>query len=159
MNRKFVVFVLVVALVLLTALPATAAGWTEKVTGGGQAVAGGTEFSITTSAWEDTEGNVGGQIEYSRSDLSFHAKVECFGLFSGGDVAVAAGPAKVQDDPTGFIGAGEWAVIEILEGGKGSGDRVRVRLMSESAATGLCESPSGTFPGLIYDGNFNIRIK
>jgi hypothetical protein len=50
-------------------------------------------------------------------------------------------------------------VVEIREGGVGYGDRVRVRLMSESAALATCDQPSGSFPGLIYDGNFNIRTK
>ena len=156
MNRKVVVFLLVVALLLLMVLPTAAAGWEARITGGGQAIAGGTELSITTSAWLDAKGHAGGQIEYSRSGLSFHATVECMGTFSEDNVAVAAGPAWAQDGTTLL---GEWGVIEILEGGNGAGDRVRVRMMSEEDALGVCATPSGTFPGYVYDGNFNIRVK
>jgi hypothetical protein len=50
-------------------------------------------------------------------------------------------------------------VVEIKEGGVGSGDRVRVRVMAEAAALVVCGTPSGSFPGTVYDGNFNIRSK
>lgn len=156
MNRKPIVLVLVVALLLLLALPVAAAGWQARVTGGGEAMAGATPFSITTSAWMDAGGNAAGQIQYTRSDLAFHAAVECMGVFDDGDVAVAAGPAWAQE---GSIAAGAWAVVEINEGGIGSGDSVRVRLMSEAGAQDVCVNPSGSFPGTIYDGNFNIRLK
>jgi hypothetical protein len=155
-----VVLALAATASLLMALPAGAASWAEKVTGGGQGMAGGVHFSITVSAWDGPAG----QMEYSREgqslpDLSMHGTVECLGLFSDNTVAVAAGPASVQYDPAGLIGPGDWMVVEISEGGVGYGDRVRVRLMSENAALATCNQPSGLFPGLIYDGNFNIRTK
>ena len=152
--------VLLMVVVLLTALvvPAHVASWSEKITGGGQAFAGVT-FSITVSAWTTADGSDAGQMEYSRSNLSIHAKVQCVGIHDDGTVAVVAGLADVQNDPDGIVGTGEWMVVEILEGGIGSGDRVRVRLMSETAARFACENPSYIFPGLIYDGNFNIRSK
>ena len=158
--------VLLMVVVLLTALvaPAHVAGWNEKITGGGQAVAGGIYFSITVSAWTTDKGEDAGQMEYSRvgqivSDLSIHAKIKCVCIHESGNVAVVAGPADAQNDPAGQIGSGDWMVVEIKEGGVGSGDTVRVRLMSEVAARAVCEKPSGSFPGLIYDGNFNIRLK
>jgi hypothetical protein len=133
-----------------------------NVTGGGQASSGGTDFSITVSARNDGYGNVSGQMEYSRegqsvADLSMHATVECLSFFEGGTVAVAAGPASAQNDPSGAVFTDAWMVVEIQEGGTGSGDAVRVRLLSEEDALAICEEPSGTFPGTIYDGNFNIR--
>ena len=151
--------VLLMVVVLLTALvaPANVAGWSEKITGGGQAVAGGIYFSITVSAWTTDKGEDAGQMEYSRSNLSIHAKIQCVRIY--GDVAVVAGPADVQNDPDGLVGTGAWMVVEILEGGVGYGDRVRVRLKSEVEARAVCDNPSGSFPGLIYDGNFNIRSK
>jgi hypothetical protein len=154
-NKYRLSFVITIMLALVIALPAGAA-WTMKVTGGGQARAGGTDFSITVSAKDTGSGDVTGQMEYSRSDLAMHASVKCLGFFNDGSVAVAAGPAKAQ---IGHIDEGAWMVVEIQEGGKGSGDRVRVRLMSQSSAKAVCNSPSGSFPGAIYDGNFNLRDK
>jgi hypothetical protein len=155
--------VLLLAVVLLTTLvaPAHVESWNEKITGGGQAVAGGAYFSITVSAWTTDDGDAG-QMEYSRPNLSIHAKIQCVrihSIYGDGDVAIVAGPADAQNDPAGLIGSGDWMVVEILEGGVGSGDKVRVRLMSEAAARIVCDNPSLSFPGLIYDGNFNIRSK
>jgi hypothetical protein len=155
-----VVLALAATASLLMALPAGAASWAEKVTGGGQGMSGGVHFSITVSAWDGPAG----QMEYSREgqsvpDLSMHATVECLGIHSGGEEAVAVGPASVQYDPAGQVQPGQWMVVEIKEGGIGYGDTVRVRLMSETTALATCATPSGSFPGTIYDGNFNIRTK
>jgi len=143
------VLLVMIALLSLT-IPVGAAGWSEKVTGGGEAMAGKTPFSITVSAWKDEMGNTAGQIQYSRPALTFHASVKCLCLYEDENVAVVAGPVRKSSS---------WAVVEVLEGGVGSGDRVRVRLMAEAAARAACASPSGSFPGVIYDGNFNIRTK
>jgi len=153
--KRFLVPILAIVLLIALVVPAHAA-WSEKITGGGQAIAGG-YFSITVSAWTTAEGEDAGQMEYSRSNLSIHAKIKCVCIY--GDVAVVAGPADVQNDPDGIVGSGAWMVVEILEGGVGSGDKVRVRLKSEVVARDICENPSYSFPGLIYDGNFNIRSK
>jgi hypothetical protein len=164
MKKYSFVIVILVVLLLIVVLPISAASWSNKVTGGGQAAAGGVDFSITTSAWNDGNGHVGGQMQYSRydqtlPDLSMHGKVECFNVFEDGAVAVAAGPAKAQYDPGGAVGSDDWMVVEIREGGIGAGDEVRVRLMSDSDVQDVCDSPSGIFPGLVYDGNFSIRSK
>ena len=155
--KRFLVPILVVVLLIALVVPAHVASWSEKITGGGQASAGGTCFSITVSAWSTAEGEDAGQMEYSRVGLSMHAKIQCVSIHDDGTVAVVAGPADAQNDS--IIGEGAWMVVEILEGGVGSGDRVRVRLMSEEAARNVCDNPSNSFPGLIYDGNFNIRSK
>ena len=166
--KRFLVPMLVVVLLIALVVPANVASWEEKITGGGQAVAGGIYFSITVSAWTADEGGAaGGQMQYSRvgqsvPDLSVHAKIQCVGinnLADGTVVAIVAGPADVQNDPGGQIGSGNWMIVEILEGGIGSGDQVSVRLCSEANAPYKCENPSGSYPGLIYDGNFNIRSK
>jgi len=156
--KRFLVPILAIVLLIALVVPAHAA-WSEKITGGGQAIAGGTYFSITVSAWTTAEGEDAGQMEYSRSNLSIHAKIQCVGIHDDGTVAVVAGPADVQNDPDGLVGTGAWMVVEILEGGVGSGDRVRVRLMSREDACSVCGTPSHSFPALIYDGNFNIRSK
>jgi hypothetical protein len=159
MRKRLPIAVLAVLVVAAVALPASARGWAKKVTGGGQAVAGGTYFSITVSAHSDGE-SVAGQMQYSRDDLAMHAMVECLGLFSENSVAVAAGPAKEQHDPTDFLGESDWMVVQIKEGGVGAGDAVRVNLVPEQEALRRCQTgPSGGFPGVIYDGNFNIRTK
>jgi len=159
-NILGLVLLMVVVLLTAVAAPANVASWEEKITGGGQASSGSTYFSITVSAWTADEGvAAGGQMEYSRSNLSIHAKVQCVGIHDDGTVAVVAGLADVQNDPDGLVGSGVWMVVEILEGGVGSGDKVRVRLMTEAAARGVCETPSYSFPATIYDGNFNIRSK
>ena len=151
--------VLLMVVVLLTALVVPAhAAWNEKITGGGQARVGtsGASFSITVSAWT-SDGVDAGQMEYSRVGFCMHAKIKCVGIHDGGNVAVVAGPADAQNDT--ILGEGTWMVVEILEGGVGSGDKVRVRLMPEAAARLVCDTPSYSFPATIYDGNFNIRSK
>lgn len=154
---RWVVVATALITVLLMALPVGAASWTDKVTGGGQAASGGIDFSITVSA-----SDVGGQMQYSRfgqavADLSMHATVECVNVAGDGSYAVAAGPAFAQDDPSGAVFAGAWMQVEVWEGGIGSGDRVRVRLLSKATADDC--AASGSYPGVVWDGNFNIRSK
>jgi len=151
--------VLLMVVVLLTALvaPAHVASWDDKITGGGQAI----NFSITVSAWTTEEGDAG-QMEYSRSNLSMHAKVERVEIYycNGNVAAVVAGPVDAQYDPDGYIPSnGDWMVVQILEGGVGSGDRVRVQVIWEEDVDAKFETPECIFPGLILDGNFNIRSK
>lgn len=153
MKRRILAVILTLLALTIVAVPVSAGRWTEQVTGGGQAVAGDTYFSVTASAWKDGESNVSGQIQYSRDDLEFHATAMCFNTFDG--TAVVAGPAWAQE---GDVEDDAWAIIEIMEDGVGSGDWVRVRLKSQDVAESVCANgPSGSYPGMIYDGNFNIR--
>ena len=48
--------------------------------------------------------------------------------------------------------------VAVMEGGTGYGDRVRVRLISETAAMARCENPNleTAFPGFVNEGNFQI---
>jgi hypothetical protein len=154
-----VVLALAATASLLMVLPAGAASWADKVTGGGQGRAGGVHFSITVSAWDDGYGNAAGQMEYSREgqsvpDLSMHVTVAC--LYVDGDMAAAAGPARAQNDPGGWVDPTKWVVVNIKEGGIGAGDTVRVYKAPPGQA---CGPPQDGFPGYIYDGNFNIRTK
>ncbi|MBU1133158.1 hypothetical protein KKG08_02715, partial [Patescibacteria group bacterium] len=50
--------------------------------------------------------------------------------------------------------------VAIKEGGTGSGDRVRVRIMSPEAAEAACMYPDGetSFPGIVEEGEFKIRL-
>lgn len=138
---------LVLGLALAMAAPVAADSWSEKVTGGGQFLAGGTAFSVTTSA-SDT----GGQIQYSRSDLSFHATVECVEVSADGSTAVTAGPARGQDGTV--LAPDAWVKLEVQEGGDNP-DRVRVVLH-----TGAVDcTPTGSYPGVAVDANFTIRQK
>jgi len=149
----------ILAIVLVIVLTTTVfASWDEKVTGGGLASVGGVEFSITVSAWGDAE-TLGGQIEYSRSDLCMHATVECMEVFAEGTKAVLAGPVRAQYDPTSYVQEGYWLVVNVLEGGIGAGDQVRVYQVTEAQARAACAIEPSSFPGTIYDGNFNIRLK
>lgn len=123
--------------------------WSQKVTGGGEFTAGSTDFSLAVSA-----SDVGGQIQYSSPNVSFHATAECLFVSEDGETAVAAGPAWGQD---GFgVADGSWAKIEIREGGDNA-DRVRVRLFAGEPPNGC--APSGVFPGVATDANFTIRTR
>ena len=142
MKRLFIFGLLTIFILLVATSPTLAASWEDKITGGGQAYAPvGCNFSITVSAWDDVDGNSAGNMEYSRDEiscpslapLSMHSKVECVGLFTG-DVAVAAGPVWGQNDPNSLIKEGSWLVVNIMEGGVGSGDRVRVYFSSPTSA-------------------------
>ena len=68
-------------------------------------------------------------------------------------------PEEAQYDLSGAVDDGDWMLVEIMDGGVGSGDRVRIRLLSESEVLGVCGAATSVFPGLVYDGNFNIRSK
>jgi hypothetical protein len=156
-----VLVVLLAATQFFIVLPAGAA-WDEKITGGGQAIAGGVHFSITVSAWEDSTGSAAGQMEYSRAgqsmaDLSMHITVECLGVWD--DRAVAAGPAWTQYDPGNWYNPANWVIVNIHEGGIGAGDTVRVYQSTPGAAALACNTFPTSFPGTVYDGNFNIRSK
>lgn len=168
--RKMAISLLVLlAAAVMTAVPVFA-DWSEKVTGGGQATAGGVSFSIAASAWDDGDANAGGMFQYSRDDgalppLYFHATVEKMDLRSDGTtgaaIAVMAGPVKEQYDPGNYFGEGDWAILQIKEGGIGSGDTFRVWKASAADAQSYVDNPTmlSSWPGSIVDGNFNIREK
>lgn len=138
---------LVLGLALAMAMPVGAGTWSDKVTGGGQFLAGGTAFSVTTSA-----SDVGGQIQYSRSGYSFHATVECLEVSADGTSAVAAGPARGQDGTV--LAADAWVKLEVKDGGDNP-DRVRVVLHTGDVDC----TPTGSYPGVATDANFTIRQK
>lgn len=154
--------ILIIALLAIT-VPAGAASWKSKITGGGQAVAGGTYFSINVSATEKASGEYKGQMQYSRYNgtLDMHASVKCSWISGDGKTALAAGPAKAQNDPGNYVASqGGWMVVMVKEGGTGSGDRVKVIGSTKDAAMNFCSNGfSGGFPGLVVDGNFKIRSR
>jgi hypothetical protein len=155
------------ALLLILASAAFTGGWSEKVTGGGQVAAGTCVLTITMSAWSNDAGGFSGQMEYSRDQgtcssappVSVHATVECLTLSADGTKAVLAGPIQtVQNDPNGLVQADSWLVLHVLEGGVGSGDRVRALVVTEAVALADClDGPGTSFPGVVVDGNIKIR--
>ena len=138
---------LVLGLALAMAIPVGASSWSEKITGGGQFLAGSTAFSVTTSA-----SDAGGQIQYSRSDLSFHATVDCVEVSADGTSAVAAGRAWGQEGTV--LAADAWVKLEVKEGGD---DPDRVRVVIHTGAVDC--TPTGSYPGVATDANFTIRQK
>lgn len=135
---------------LAMTIPAGAASWSEKVTGGGWASAGGTEFSLTMSA-----SDLGGQWQYYRTDgvsNIAHGTVTCLYVAPGESYAVMSGPVTNVSAGTTFVEGDIWS-IAVLEGGRGSGDRVRIWKGDH------CEAYAGSYPGIYYDGNINIRVK
>lgn len=163
MKKPIMITTILLITLLVVTIPAGAASWNTKITGGGQAVVGGTYFSINVSATEKPSGEFKGQMQYSRYDgtLDMHGFVKCSWVSGNGEIALAAGPAKAQNDPANFIGThGGWMVVMIKEGGVGSGDTVRVIGSTEGVARNYCSNGySGSFPGTLVDGNFNIRSR
>jgi hypothetical protein len=168
MKRLRVVLTVVVILAFVLGMGTTVSAdpptkpW-SKATGGAQAMAGGVMFSQTVSAKGGVEG-AKGQMQYSREEqmgtpaLWAHARVACLNVAEDVSWAVATGPAFAQYDPSGQVEIGDWMLVEIMEGGTGSGDMLRVRFVSMTYALGVCQSgPSGSYPGMVYDGNFTLR--
>lgn len=143
---------LILGLFLAMSIPTAAAPWTMKVTGGGWASAGSTDFSLTMSA-SDT----GGQWQYDRegqslADLTMHGTIDC--LWVSEDEAVA-----VMSGPTTHVSVGSWAdytAIAVMEGGNGSGDKVRIWSVSSGWD---CTIGNTSFPGTYFDGTINIRTR
>jgi hypothetical protein len=135
-------------------LPVGAASWTEKVTGGGWASAGSTDFSLTMSA-ADIKGDVKGQWQYYRTEgvtNIAHGTIDCLYVEPDRSYAVMSGPVTHVDAGTTFVEGERWT-IAVREGGNGSGDQVRI-------AQGIACGPyGGVYPGTYYDGNVNIRVR
>jgi hypothetical protein len=133
----------------------------EKIVGGAETIkADGVTFSLSVNAVYTGKNNdvLKGKILYSRDNLKFHAETNCVMVNSEGNVATVAGP--ITEVYEGSVGNNEWAYVAIQEGGIGSGDRVRVRLLSEEDAMENCQNPAGetTFPGLVEEGEFKIML-
>lgn len=138
----------------------------DKVTGGSEKlIAGGTNFGLAVNAVHAGKNGdkLNGKIEYSRDNLKFHAAIQCVKATPDGMIATVAGPVtKEQYDPENVINkeTSDWAYVAIKEGGTGSGDRVRVLLLSETEALEKCSNPDGetSFPGIVEVGEFKIRL-
>ncbi len=140
---------LLLGLALALAIPAGAASWSEKVTGGGWASAGGTDFSLTMSA-----SDVGGQWEYVRADGSqiAHGTVACVYIHPDLSYAVMSGPVTHVAAGSLFVEGETWT-IAVREGGEGSGDQVRIWKGDN------CGAYADSYPGTYFDGNVNIRTR
>lgn len=148
--------VFLAAVLLVSAGPAIAGppsspgdnGWSVKVTGGGDALAGGTAFSLTMSATDDS-----GQFQYARDGLVMHGTINCTFVAEDESYAVMSGVVTHAPVPApGFVEGAEVS-IAVQEGGNGAGDAVRIWPSS------LCGEYGGGFPGSYYDGNINIRTR
>jgi hypothetical protein len=149
-RSRYLVVLLVIGMFAALALPASGASWEDKVTGGGWASAGDTDFSLTMSA-----SDVGGQWQYTREEqasataLTMHGTIDC--LYVADDLSYAVMSGPVTNVSVGTFG--DTVTIAVEEGGVGSGDRVRIW------AGSTCGSYTGSFPGTYFDGNVNIRSK
>ena len=153
------IFFVVVLFALAFTAPVSAA-WTERISGGMSYSSIG-EFTVTLSAWENSDGSYGGQGQYyyPGNGNTFHLEVEkiCTGTANSGQpYVIAIGPVKLQD---GTVFEKEYGAIAVVEGGEAA-DRVRVKLYSSfETADAFC---TGGDPGAsvqVLDGNFNIRGK
>lgn len=153
-TNRWTVVAVALGMMLAVAIPAGAASWTQKVTGGGWASAGGADFSLTMSA-ADIKGEVKGQWQYSRTDgvtNIAHGTIDCIYVAEGESYAVMSGPVTHVSQSSLFVVGDTWS-IAVLEGGNGSGDRVRIWRDDH------CGAYAGSYPGIYYDGNINIRTK
>ena len=149
-RRLIAPMALTTAVLALSAAVAAAAGWSEKATGGGQAMAGSTPFSVTMSVSDS-----GGQFQYSRDDLVFHGVADCLFVPDDETYAVLSGDITHAAVPNGVFQEGARVSIAILEGGEGAGDRVRVWAADACSAGAY----GGAYPGIFVDGNVNIRTR
>lgn len=151
-------------------LQASAGGWDDMVTGGGEASAGGVVFHFSVSAKHNdgngVPGEGAGEMEYWRDAnggaeaLSVHADVTCLWVATDESYAAMAGPIKtVQEDPAGQLDGDTWIWAEVKEGGTSSGDEVRFRGMTSGPGSGSECGQSGSTPGVYTDGNISIRSK
>lgn len=153
-RNRWAVIATALGLMLAMAIPAGAASWSEKVTGGGQASAGGADFSLTMSA-ADIRGEVKGQWQYSRTDSVTniaHGTIDCIYVEPDQSYAVMSGPVTHVASSALFVEGETWT-IAVREGGNGSGDEVRIWKGDH------CGPYGGGYPGTYYDGNVNIRVK
>lgn len=123
--------------------------WSVKVTGGGDATAGGVDFSLTMSA-----SDVGGQWQYTSADGTqvAHGTIETLVVAEDLSSAYMSGPVAHVSAGTTFTEGESWT-IAVLEDGDGSGDKVRI------CKTSNCGNGGASYPGIYYDGNINIRSK
>lgn len=151
-SSRWTIIAIALGLMLALALPAVAANWSQKVTGGGLASAGGADFSLTMSA-----SDVGGQWQYSRTDgvtNIAHGTIDCIFVSDDETHAVMSGPVTHVEAGTTFSEGDTWT-IAVQEGGKGSGDSVRIWERGDTT----CTEYNGGYPGTYFDGNINIRTK
>ena len=164
-KTSLISLVVILALLVLT-IPAGAAGWTERISGGMSYATPYGAFTVTLSAWENADGTFGGQGQYYYPpiDRTFHLKVQkvCTGTvqagpYTGQPYAIGIGEVFGQDGTEVSVGYGAIAVAE----GDESGDGVRVWFdMTWDIVNAFCESgANNSFPAKVVDGNFNIRSK
>lgn len=166
MKKTLLVTVILLISLLLATIPAGAASWKVKVTGGMSYAMPYGEFTVTLSAKENVDGTFKGQGQYyyPPANRTFHLKVKklCTGIvpsgpYDGQQYAIGVGKVFGQDGTNVINGFGGIAVAE----GGNSGDGVRVTFDKTWAEVeDWCDSGAGSlFPAKVVDGNFNIRSK
>jgi len=153
--------------VLVVAVPASAASWTERISGGMSYAYPYGEFTVTLSAWQKADLTYGGEGQYYYPPLNktFHLDVTkvCVGTvssgpYAGAPYAVGMGTVRGQD---GTVVSGDgFGAIAVAEGGD-AGDGVRVWFdMTKAVIDAFCDAGAyDSFPARVVDGNFNIRSK
>ena len=165
MKKHILITIFIVIAILAITIPASAA-WSEKISGGSSYSSNYGPFTVTLSAWENSDGSFGGQGQYyyPANGRTFHLKVQkvCAGTvpsgtYAGQPYAVGVGEVFGQDGTSVNVGYGGIAVVE---GGQ-SGDAFRVAFDETlTFVNNWCESGAGyLFPAKVLDGNFNIRSK
>ena len=90
--------------------------------------------------------------------LYAHVAVQCMGMRSDGNLAVAAGPIKSYFDPSAQLLTEDWLFVVVHDSGE-VGDQVAVYTLSGEQALQRCQHPDleTFFPGYVADGNFKIN--
>jgi hypothetical protein len=142
--RRLTIILTIIAAMAMIVSPAGANGrWDTQVTGSVTFDASGySDIELDVSSRVDADGNAKGQMQYSRSDLSFHIDVDC--VYQGPNGYAFSGPTKVQ---AGDIGP--YASVEV----KHDGSAVRVREVSSSVTCGY----SGSYGATVKTGSFNVK--
>ena len=166
MKKRILITIFILIAILAITIPASAA-WSERISGGSSYASPYGPFTVTLSAWENTDGTFGGQGQYYYPplDRTFHLKVQkvCTGVvggsgpYAGQPYAVGIGEVFGQDGTEVSVGYG---AIAVAEGGDyGDGFRVAFDKTWDFVDTWCNNGAEYKFPARVVDGNFNLRSK
>lgn len=142
-----IVRILLAMLVVVPPAFAQITRWEFRIHGQGIAVAG-PQFSVRIDAYGNRFGAAYGSMSYERPGLQMYANVLCARIFWNGQAAVVVGNIVQSLGGT----PGGWLVMELHDG---TPDQIRVTTSNESLE-GLCNQPSGRFPGRFTSGGIRI---
>jgi hypothetical protein len=153
-TRLVVILSALIIAAFLIALPANAANWQKKVTGGGRFPAGYLSISAV-----EKDGVTKGQyeVEYWDATEKEHGIVHCIWIAPDESRAVVGGTSTINQK-------GEWEpayiLFFIIEAGTGSGDLTNGWFASEKPDCHAYEGDArwdDLDPAI--DGNFNLRLR